>query len=482
MAKGTFYLMIANGLFALVGFIINFWLGRYMGPAEYGVFGVVLSLMTTVNLFMTSGIPRSASKYIAEDHAKTGYIIKEANRIQMVFCVLIFTLYLGLAGVIANWFNDSSLTPYIRISALAIPAYSFFSIYNGGYLNGLRKFSRQAVSITVVSLTKIAATFLLVLLGLKVKGAIVGYILAAIIGSVLTWRLLGPVEKSRNNFNWRKLVGFSIPAIVFAVAFYLLMSIGLFAVKAMLSDNAEVGYYTAANNIASILYFLFAGLATSILPSISRSTSANDAMLTRSYIRQSMRYMVMLLIPLVLLLSATSTDLLTLVYSSRYIEAASPMSILVFGLGLLSIFFVLTNIIMGSGKPLVIMLMSLVLVGIDTGLNIFLVPRYGLVGAAWATTITGLLGMSVAAIYVFWQFKVLISAKSLGRICLSSVVIYIIALQLSLLPFWLPLIYIGLFILYAGILWLTKELNREDLKTLRKIVPMERFIGRSEIP
>jgi len=473
MAKGTFYLIIANAVFALVGYIIHFWLGRYLGPAEYGVFGVVIYLMTTVNMFITSGFPQSASKYIAEDYSRAGSIVRDANKVQLVFCAILFGLYFGLSGVIAGLFDDSSLIPYIRISALAIPVYALFSIYSAGYLNGLRRFGRQALASIGDSIIKLAAVFGLVLLGLGVGGAIAGYIIAAIAGFVLAWKFLNPVKKSTSDFGWKKLVEFGIPATLFAATFFLLMNIDLFAVKAIGGGEAETGYYTSATTISRVPYFLFSGLAMTLLPSISRSTSSGNTELTRSYIRQSMRYMLMALIPVVLLISATSTDLLTLVYSSLYVEAAGALSILVFGLGLLSVFFVLANVIMGSGRPKVTLGMALPMIGVDIALNTFLIPRYGLVGASWATTITGFLGMCAAVAYVLWRFKALVSLKSLGRICLSSVVVYLIGLQVSVSPSLLPLVYIGLLILYAGILLLTKELTREDVVTFKNIMSIK---------
>jgi O-antigen/teichoic acid export membrane protein len=477
MAKGTLYLMIANGLFALVGYIIHFWLGRSLGPVEYGTFGVVLALMTTIDLLITSGIPRSAAKYIAEDYSTVGNIIRDANRIQLVFCSLLFVLYFGLAGVIADLLNDPSLTPYIRISALAIPTYGFYSVYSTGYLNGLRKFGKQAISTTGVSLAKVSLVLILVLIGFGVKGAIIGYASSALIGFLLAWRFLGSLRKSKATFGWRTLVVFGIPATLFAAMFFLLISIDLFAVKAIGRGEAEVGYYTSAATISKVPYYLFAGLAMTLLPSISRATSANDIELTNSYIKQSMRYMLMLLIPGVLLISATSADLLALVYSSMYMQAASSLSVLVFGTGLLSMFFVLAHIIMGSGKPWVIMKIALPLIVLDIFFNIFMVPRYGLVGAAWATTVTGFLGMCAAAIYVLWQFQALVNIKSLGRICIASLVIYVIALQIPLSPLWLPLIYVGLLTLYVGMLLLMREIKRDDWETFRRIIPLGRFAG-----
>jgi len=480
MAKGTLYLMIANGTFALAGYLIHFGLGRYLGPVDYGIFGVILSLTNVLNTILTTGFPQSAAKYIAEDNARLRGITREANRIQLTIGLSLFALYFGLAGVIARWLNDPSLTPYIRISAVVIPTYALCGMYSG-YLNGLRWFDKQAISILGHTFAKVALVFTLVLIGFGVKGAIAGYSLAAFIAFLLAWRFLRKVEKSHMSFGWNKLARFGVLATLFATMFFLLMNIDLFAVKALGVGGSEVGYYTAASTISKAPYTLFAGLAITLFPTISRVTSLNDTKATRNYIRQSMRYMLLLLIPSVVMISATSSDLITVVYSSRYIGAAAPLSILVFGLGLLSMFLVLANIIMSSGKPGIAMMLALLLLGIDIVLNILLVSSGGIVGAAWATTLTGLLGTSIASVYVFWRFNALVTIKSVGRICLASVVIYVTARHISLPVVWLPAIYVGLLALYAGLLWLMRELKSEDLTTFKRIVALEKFTGSTDL-
>jgi len=477
MGRGTIYLMAANVALLLAGYIIHFGLGRILGPEEYGLFGVILSLMTTINIVLASGFPQGASKYIAEDDSQTGSIVRYANRAQLVFSVMLFALYFGLAGVIANLLNDSTLTPYIRYSALVIPAYAFYSIYGAGYLNGMRQFGNQAIALTASSIVKVGVVLVLVLLGFGVKGAIGGYFVAAVVGFLLSWKLWKPVKNSGANFAWRKMVSFGIPVTLFAMTVFLLMNIDLFVVKAISGGKDEVGYYTSAATISKSTYFIFAGLAMTLFPSISKSTSINDMELTGSYIRQSMRYMLMLLIPGILLISATSGDLLTLFYSSVYIEAARPLSILVFGLGFITIFFVLANVIMGSGRPRITLGIASLLMVIDILLNIFLISRYELIGAACATTITGFIGMSAAMVYVLWRFKALVSAKSAIKICLASVLIYAIVLMIPTSPVWLPVIYICMFALYAGILLLLKELGREDLYTFKRIMPLGRLVN-----
>jgi len=477
MGRGTLYLMVAAGVFLVSGYVIHFWLGRYLGPEKYGLFGIVLALMTIADLLLISGWPQGASKYIAEDNARLGSIVRTGTRLQVVVSLIVFALVIGLAGFIADWLGDPALTTYIRISAFVVPFYALRAIYSDGYLNGLKQFGKQAKVRIWSSIVKVAAVFALVSVGLGVKGAILGYLVAALLGFVLALRYLGRVQRSPTSFQYSKLLRFGLPATLFAATLLLIMNVDLFAVKAIAPGPASAGYYTSAATLARLPYFLFAALGLTLLPSISRATSTNNTELAASYIRESMRYMLMLLLPVMLLISATSTDLLTLVYSPRYVEAAEPLSILAFGLGFLSVFLVLAHIIMGSGRPGVVLGMAVLLVGTDIGLNILLIPRYGLEGAAWATTITGFLGMCAAAIYVLWRFGALVNARALGKILLAAGVIYAIALQVSVSPPWLPLIYIGLLALYGGTLWLIKGLGRDDLETFRRIVPLERFTG-----
>jgi len=176
-----------------------------------------------------------------------------------------------------------------------------------------------------------------------------------------------------------------------------------------------------------------------------------------------------------LVISATSGGLIELVYTAEYSEAARSLAVLILGLSMLSVFLVLANVIMGSGRPLIPMFMGFVLVFVDIGLNLYLIPRYDMLGAAWATTITASLGAFIAAIYVVLVFKTLISFKSFMRVCVASLLVWTIPLYVYVTPVLLPFVYIGLALLYLGVLMLIKELRKDDLEMLKRVFPSSRF-------
>ena len=67
VTHGTIYLMFAQAVFVASGYAIHIGLARLLGPSDYGIYAVVISLMTMVNLILTTGIPQAVSKCVAHD-------------------------------------------------------------------------------------------------------------------------------------------------------------------------------------------------------------------------------------------------------------------------------------------------------------------------------------------------------------------------------------------------------------------------------
>lgn len=478
IGRGTLYFTLANAVFLASGFVIRFWLARYLGPVEFGIYGVVIGLMEMWNNFLMNGLPRSASKFISEDYSRTGSVIRSANRVQLVLVIVLFALYFGLAGFIADLLNDPSLTPYIRLSAITLPAYAFFSIYRVGYLNGLRQYGKQAFSNILHSFIKIGVVFLLVLLGFGVKGAILGYAIAATLAFFIVWWFLRPVEKSEVGFGWQTLLRFGIPVALFTLVGFFLGLVSLFVLKMLGDSDDQVGYYTLAIDISKFIGFLTLGLGMALFPAISFATAQKDILRTRRYIAKSLRYVLILMLPVALLISATSSDLATLIGSSAYEEAGEPLAILVFGAAAMSIFTLFATIIIGSGKPVVALGIIGPMIVFEIVLNVILIPAYGMEGGAVAHTVTGVLGMCAGAIYVFVRHRIPVNLKSSLRICLSAVAIHLLAYYLPVTSFWLVPFFGALLVLYAGLLLVSGELGREDWATLEGVIPWRRIMRR----
>jgi stage V sporulation protein B len=471
LAKGTLYFMFVQLVFMASGYIIHAGFGRLLGPAAYGIFGVVISLMTLVNVLLVTGIPLAGSRFIAMSNESVGAIKRAAVNLQAVLSLAVFALYFMLSPVIAGMLGDPVLSGYIRASAFVIPFYALNSLY-GGFLNGLRLYGKQAIVMFVYSIAKVAGAIGLVLLGFAIYGAIIGYLLGPLIGMGIGWYYLRNTGKGSNpgNFPAKKIIDFALPVIVFSFALLFLMSTDLFLVKKILGEDAQAGYYTAASTLSKFPYYILTGLGAALFPAVSKSIASRDVVQTGKYIRESMRYLVLLLLPSVFIISGTSPSLIQLFYSSKYASASYPLSILVFGLAAFTIFSILTTVVNAAGRPQVPMLMTSALIPVAAGLNWLLISSYQLEGAAIATTITGFLGLILVWAYMLRMFGAFIEVVSFIKMLISSLIIYAVALAVPVNGVFLILWYVFLFGVYLNILVLMKEFNRNDIETFMKVL------------
>lgn len=448
------------------GYLVNIFLGRSLGPVAYGTYGVIISLMTAVNLMQTAGLPQAVAKYIAEDENKADEVLKSGLLIQIVATVLLTVLFFILAKPLALLLHDVKLVPYIQLASLILPLYGIFALYTG-YYNGLHNFKRQSVLNILYALLKVIAVLVLVSL-FQLIGAIVGFIISPI-AAIMTGIKIP--KKVRQSFPYKKIILFSLPLIGFAIFSNLLQSIDLFFVKALMHSNKATGFYTANQNIAEIPFYAVTALAGVVFPGISRSVSQKLKEHTKKLILMSLRSALLILLPSILLISATSFYLLTFLFSSSYQLGATALSILVIGNGFFTLFTIMAMIISGSGFPLTSSILSGIGVIISSLVCIWLIPLFGLLGAAMATTIASFLVMLGAAVIVYLNFGVLLSVQSFLKILVASLIIYLLAKIIILPVILLPFLYIFLFGIYILLLILLKEITRDDVALLYSLLP-----------
>src|SRR6266568_179226 len=106
----------------LSGYLINIWLGRYLGPAAYGIYGIIISLATIINLTQTTGLPQAVSKYISSDAENSEAIYKTGFVIQLISTSLVSIVFFLFSNAIAHLLKDRTFTPYLQLSALIFPA------------------------------------------------------------------------------------------------------------------------------------------------------------------------------------------------------------------------------------------------------------------------------------------------------------------------------------------------------------------------
>lgn len=476
------WLTASEVIFNISAYIVHSVAGRILGPADYGRYGLVVTLTTMVIVLIGNGIPTAMSKYVSGVLEKNPddilSIKRKAAKLQMLLIGGITVLFFLLSPGIAWLLRDPSLTPLFQIASLIVPVFAAASFYHY-YLIGLHLFKLQAIVKIIRSFARVGfITLAAVFFGLE--GAVSGYILAPLFtfGAVLLIdqlyikRKLGyGVRNAEHDFDFptKTILAYAGPLTLFLIFYELLLTIDLYFVKALLQDDHLTGLYNAAITIGRIPYYLFAALAMILLPAISKTTAELDAKATTALVDKSLRLMTLFLFPLITLLIVYATPILSFFYGTRYSGAEDAMSVFSLGVGFLTVFYVLAFAQNGAGLVRIPMQFSFFGFLCMIALNFLLIPPLGIVGAALAATITAFVLMLGMLVSTKRHFSVHVPIRT---IAISLLCVAVITVLSSIFPQGTySFIASGavLFLLYFVLLKLFGELRTEDTAPLLKL-------------
>lgn len=477
---GAIALSTAQAIVLVLGYLTHLWIGRVLGPAPYGIYGVIVSIQTIVGIFLALGVPIAVSRFIAQDEEHAQTIVRQALRIQAAIAFMIAIALLLTSPLIARVLKDTTLTRYIAFVAAVLFFQAFYPVF-AQFLSGMHYFNRQAALTSFYAITKLAGAIGLMYL-FEVYGALFGFAVGGISAAMLGWvwtRKLGG-EKPRP-LPMKSFLSFAGTYVLVLAGLQLLISLDLFMVKAILRDDIVAGYYNAAVTLSRIPYLLLQGLAFILLPSVSRLTkpdlSHDEAAI---FIRDVLRYLIALIVPSAALAAATSKGLIMLFFSSEYIPAAPALTILMVGLGCLGFYLLLINIVAGAGRAPVGLAITIALLIISAFTGALLIPQYGMQGAALQTTIAGVVGLAILSAYTFKTFHIPVPTRSILNILVATAIATAPTYIWKATSVMLLIQYMLLGTLYVTLLIVLGEVRSKDWQriaelhpTLRRLAPKE---------
>jgi O-antigen/teichoic acid export membrane protein len=147
--------------------------------------------------------------------------------------------------------------------------------------------------------------------------------------------------------------------------------------------NREVGIYATAVFLAELIWQIPAAVSTVLLPAVSSSDSGDQAaVLSIRAIRHTMFWS----LTAALMLGLAAEPLINLLYGQPFSGAVWPMRVLLLGIVLLSPAKLIVSHLAGVGKPQYVTYLALSGLGLTVFLDLILIPRFGIMGAAWASS------------------------------------------------------------------------------------------------
>ncbi|MBN2067040.1 MAG: oligosaccharide flippase family protein [Candidatus Diapherotrites archaeon] len=470
--RGTFFLVSANGFSMVANYLIYIILGKFLlGAEQLGVYAVVISLVSVIEMVLVKAVQQSVSKFVSERPGSVQDVKLVALKLLVPLNIAMFAVYFAGSNLIASAFADLSLAPYIQVASFLFLLHPVFSVFMG-CLNGLRRFVTQAKLRAFYALLKLALVSGLAYSLSGLYGAIGGFVLASFFGMAVGFFLTRGKGAEPSQLSYKRFFAFLVPIIAMSILTDLLVSIDLFAVKALTGQGSSTlaGYYIAASTIARVFPLVISAIAFIVFPLVSATTFRKDIEKTRFYIRNTLRYTLLAVLPFALLFASTPKELVTIVYSLDYLPAASPLASLSIAFAAYTFFIILTTIIAASDRPKTASLIAFVALAVSAVLNFVLVPVLLIEGAALSTLVASFAGLILSAGFVLLRFKALVPLKSFSKILAASLLVYAISLGWPLEGLLLIGKYLILLAVYAAALLLMKELSKKDLNIALNVV------------
>ena len=381
--RGLVFITAAKLYFMVAGYVVTFALPRALGsPARYGIWIVVLSVLSPVNNVMVTATIQGVSKFTAEIESRQRSVLRAALRLQGLLGGGVALAFFLLAPVVAGFEHDPSLTPYLRLATGVALAYSFYAVFVGA-ANGRKEFHKQAGLDMTFSTLRCLLVVGAAWATHSALAAVGGFVSAAGVILVVSIFVVGMGAPSREPFSMQALARFFGGVAFYLLIVNLLMFTDGLLLKRVVAEwaqahgmadptvyaNTQAGFYGAVQNVARIPYQLILAVTFIIFPLVSKSTFDQDVARTRGYVRTTMRYSLVVAALIGAVLAARPESVMRLFYKPEYAVGAHALTVLLCGYVFFSLFNIAGTIINGSGRTLPTMVIGLVTLAASVALE-----------------------------------------------------------------------------------------------------------------
>lgn len=382
-----------------MGFITSIILARNLGPTGRGIYALIVLIPTVMLKLGSLGIEAANVYFTGSKQYEIKNIISNSLFCSILLSSILIILFLGISylNVFKDYLNSNHINIYyLWLVVLTIP----FSLFSG-FLRSIFLGKEEIIAFNKINIFQTIMQLVLIVIFLMilkqgVSGAVNTYILTVLFAFVFIIFLIKKFTEIKLSFN-RKLfkdsVGYGIKAYFGNLAQFLNYRLDMFLISVFLSP-ADLGYYTISVQIAERLWMLPGSFATVLFPRVSslKDTEANT--LTPRISRHT--FFIISVISLVL--AILSGPLIKIFFGVKFLPSVIPLLILLPGIIALSGSKILTADLAGRGIPQFGAYSSFISLAVNIPLNLWLIPIWGIKGAAFASSVAYIIATIVVII------------------------------------------------------------------------------------
>jgi len=434
-ARDTTFVGIANLIQSLFGFLLLPLLTKTLGAHDYGIWTQVNVTVSLILPFAGLGLIIALIRFLSAEKDKE--VIQEGfysvvSAIFLVSSVVSLVVIIFASPIAMNFFDGN--VQVVRITAGII----LLSSVNPVFLNLIRTFQqikKYSIFIIAENCSQVGIITYLVLNGYGILNVVLSLLaVKVVILLILFFLIKSQIGIKKPNFSRiKEYLSFSLPLVPGGISSWLIRLSDRYVIGIFLGLTS-VGIYSAAYNLGFLIYVIPGILSVALLPTLSKLYDESRMDEVRTHLSYVLKYSLAIAIPFVFGAAILAESVLRL-FSTP--EIASQ-GYLVAPLVALSALFVNINSIMSytlvlAKKTKIIALIKISAAAVNIGLNILIVPRMGIIGAAITTLFVFLIAMSAISYFSFKEFKFSINwhfiVKSLVASVIMSLTVWLMAPQ-----------------------------------------------------
>ena len=390
--KNTVSLLVSGIVAQLLIFCSIVYLARVLGPEDFGKINFATAIVIYFTMIVNMGLPLLGTREVARNVKRVKEYVSNIICIRLALFALCYTVLTGLAFL---WNLPTDIRSIILIYGIGLlPSavlldWAYQGLEKMEYIGLSRILSGIVYLILVYALIKGPEQLLLIPAAHVASLMVSAVLLFLIFSNRFGWQLSKTnLTQCKTLFKKAFPIGLSI---LLVQVFYYIDSVML----GMMRSYEEVGFYNAANKIAFLVIMLGAAYFDAIFPVLSKYFKESKEAFINLNLKTA-KLAVTIGIPLAVGGTLLAKPLMLFVYGAKYHGSVGAFRILIWFACINFINMIYSRGLWACDRQNIFLGIVSVQAASNVILNLFLIPPFGIYGAAVATVLVELLGLYLA--------------------------------------------------------------------------------------